>query len=96
MGIELVKEIVMGISDEATVRLWQKLFGPDARASGGVLHPAAGPAIRFTPSASDGIQSVAFRVASLGRARRFLQASGLLDRDAKSRIAILTLSTSTG
>lgn len=88
MGIELVREIVIGTSDEATVRLWQKLFGPDARASGGVLHPAAGPAIRFTPSASDGIQSVVFRVASLGRARRFLQASGLLDRDAKSRIAI--------
>lgn len=89
LGIELVKEIVIGTSDyEATVRLWRKLLGPDARAAGGVLHPAAGPAIRFTPSASDGIQSVVFRVVSLGRARRFLQASGLLGRDAKSRIAI--------
>ena len=89
MGIELVKEIVIGTSDyEATLRLWQKLLGPDARASGGVLHPATGPAIRFTPSASDGIQSVVVRVVALGRARRFLQASGLLGRDAKSRIAI--------
>ena len=89
MGIELVKEIVIGTSDyEATVRLWQKLLGPDARASGGVWHPAAGPAIRFIPSASDGIQSVVVRVVALGRARRFLQASGLLGHDAKSRIAI--------
>ena len=89
MGIELVKEIVIGTSDyEATVRLWQKLLGPDARASRGVWHPPVGPAIRFTPSASDGIQSIVVRVAALGRARRFLQASGLLGRDAKSRIAI--------
>jgi hypothetical protein len=89
MGIELVKEIVIGASDyEATVRLWQKLLGPNARASGGVWHPAAGPAIRFTPSASDGIQSIVVRVVALGRARRFLQSSVLLGRDAKSRIAI--------
>jgi hypothetical protein len=89
MGIELVKEIVIGTSDyEATVRLWQKLLDPDARASGGVWHPAVGPTIRFTPSASDGIQSIVVRVAALGRARRFLQASGLLGRDAKSRIVI--------
>ena len=89
MGIELVKEIVIGTSDyEATVRLWQKLLGPDARASGGVWHPAAGPAIRFIPSASDGIQSILVRVEDIGRARRFLQASGLLGRDEKSRVAI--------
>ena len=89
MGIELVKEIVIGTSDyEATVRLWQKLLGPDARASGGAWHPAAGPAIRFIPSASDGIQSILVRVEDIGRARRFLQASGLLGRDEKSRVAI--------
>lgn len=89
MGIELVKEIVIGTSNyEETMRLWQKLLGPDVRASGGVWHPVAGPAIRFTPSASDGIQSVVVRVVALGRAHRFLQTSGLLGRDAKSRIAI--------
>lgn len=79
LGIESVKEIVIGASDyPATVRLWQKLLGPSAQDSVGEWRPASGPALRFVPSAKDGIESIVIRVASLPRARQFLQANGLL------------------
>jgi len=88
-GVLSVKEILIGTSDyKATRQRWETLLGATAGEFAGHWQPGAGPAIRVAPAPADGIQSIVIRVAGLDRARRFLQANGLLGRSTKTTIAM--------
>ena len=88
-GILSVKEILIGTPVyKVTTRLWQTLLSPGAPEFHGNWQPAAGPAVRFVPARTEGIESIVIRVAALDRTHKFLKANGLLDQSTKRAIVM--------
>ena len=89
LGIEAVKEIVIGVTDLEIARgLWQKLLDP-ARASGSnTWQVGGGPAVRLVTANTNEIQELVVSVTSLPRAKSFLREKALLGRDAEQEATI--------
>ena len=78
LGVESMREVVVGTSDIETMRArWQQLLNP-ARAVQGVWQVGTGPAIRIVPATENRVEELVVRVTSIGRAKAFLRADGLL------------------
>jgi hypothetical protein len=79
LGLERVKEVVVGVRDFRKARaLWSKLYAPAREIASGVWEIDDGPALRLVESDSDSIQSLALRVSSLERAETHLRESGMI------------------
>lgn len=78
LGIIAVKEIVLGISSyDRGVASWQKLLHAKSE-NGGEWKPAEGPRIRFIAADTTAAQTIIVRVASVSRARGYLERQKLL------------------
>ena len=79
LGIRFVKEIVIRTKDlNGDSERWQRLFLPVAPSMANGWQIGNGPAIRLTPGSGREIQRIVLRVASLSRARDFLERKQLL------------------
>jgi hypothetical protein len=82
LGVEAVREIVIGASDiEATRARWQRMLDPIRANPAGTWQVGSGPGIRIVRANEDRVQELVVRVASLERAKAFLRANGLLASD---------------
>ena len=88
LGIRGVEEIVVGTTDlDAANRLYQKLLEPAVPVSG-VWRIGDGPAIRLVHADKNLVQGFLVRVASLARARAFLDERQLLGSASANRLTI--------
>ncbi len=89
LGVESVKEIVIGVSDLARARaLWQKLLDPMRSSTSTAWQVGSGPAIRLVSAKENAIQELVISVASLPRAKAFLREKGLLGSDSEKEAMI--------
>ena len=89
LGIEAVKEIVIGVIDlEAARGLWQKLLDPARSSETNAWQVGSGPAVRLVKANSNEIQELVVLVNSLPRAKAFLQERALLGRYAEEEATI--------
>jgi catechol 2,3-dioxygenase-like lactoylglutathione lyase family enzyme len=89
LGIEALKEIVIGVDDLESARaLWQKLLAPTRPSEPGVWQIGDGPAVRLVAAETTTVQELVIRVASLQRARTFLREKGLLGTDSLGEATI--------
>lgn len=89
LGIEAVKEIVLGVRDlEAARRLWQKLLDPTPMSSSGWWQVGDGPAIRLLQAKENAPQRLVVAVASLPRAKAFLREKDLLGTNTEREATI--------
>jgi hypothetical protein len=78
LGVISMREVVLGASDVGTMRArWQRLLSP-VRPIQGAWQVGTGPAIRIVAAKANRVEELVVRVASLARARAFLQRNGLL------------------
>ena len=79
LGLERVKEVVVGVRDFARAReMWAKLYAPASEVSEGVWEIDDGPALRLVASGENSIQSLALEVSSLERAETHLRERGMI------------------
>ena len=89
LGVEAVKEIVIGVTDlESARRLWQTLLDPARSSGSNAWQVGSGPAIRLVQANQNAIQELVVSVTSLPRAKAFLRARALLGRDAEEEATI--------
>jgi hypothetical protein len=89
LGVDSVKELVIGVHDIAAARRdWANLLGPIDATQEPVWQVGSGPAIRLIEANEDQLKLLRVKVKSLGRARVFLKAEGLLGLDTEREIAI--------
>ena len=89
LGIERIKEIVLGSEDPATDRSrWEGLLAPAAASPIGVWQAGRGPAIHLVADTRAGILRIVLTVKSLERARTFLDGKHLLGAVSAGEIAI--------
>jgi hypothetical protein len=89
LGVLGVREVVIGARDLALeTQRWQALFDPVEARPGPVWAVGDGPAIRLSPDRGYRIRSLVWEVASLRRARAFLDAEKLLGRDGDDGLEI--------
>ena len=82
LGVESMREIVVGTSDVATMRpRWQRLLDPARPTRAGAWQVGTGPAIRIVPAKENRVEALVVRVKSLARAKAFLHTHGLLARE---------------
>jgi hypothetical protein len=82
LGVESVREIVIGASDIGAARArWQKMLDPIRPDPAGTWQVGSGPGIRVVSANQDRVQELVVRVASLARAKDFLRRNGLLASD---------------
>jgi len=87
LGIHSVSEIVIESADIAKdAALWQQLLGNPA--SSRKWQVGSGPAIRLTPGTKNGIQSIAFKVESIRKAKEFLSKNRLMGYTSADEISI--------
>jgi hypothetical protein len=88
LGIRGVEEIVVGTTDlDAANRLYGKLLAPTQPVSG-VWRIGDGPAIRLVRADRNLVHGLLVRVASLARARAFLEERKLLGSASEMRVTI--------
>ena len=79
LGIESVKEIVVGVRDlDAARALWQKLLDAAPSSTSNAWQVGGGPAIRLVPATENSVHELVVTVSSLQTAVGFLQEKGLL------------------
>jgi len=79
LGLQGTQEIVIGVQDIETVREnWQKFFAPLVPERPDVWQVGDGPAIHLVTAERDGLLRLVWKVASLERAKVFLQKKKLL------------------
>lgn len=82
LSVLSVREMVYGATDTMQMhRQWQSLLAPIAALSPGVWSLGDGPALRVRQASGNSIRGLVINVASLGQAREFLSAHGLLGAD---------------
>lgn len=86
--MEGVREIVIGAKDlAAETERWSNLLDP-APLTEGAWELGDGPAIRLTAGSEDRIEALVCEVASLDRAKRFLEDEGLLAPAGETQLTI--------
>ena len=86
LGVEAVKEIVIGVTDLERARgLWQKLLDPAPSSGSSSWQVGSGPAIRLVRAEKSTVQELVISVASLPRAKAFLREKGLPGSSQKKR-----------
>src|SRR5687767_4358380 len=89
LGVEDVKEVIVGVSDLKAARsLWQRLLDPAPASGSSTWQVGDGPAIRLVQSKDDMTQGLVIRVKSLQRAKAFLRENGLLGADSEEGATI--------
>lgn len=89
LGCEFVKEIIMGSEDyEKAVERWQNLLKPISASSSGLWQVGGGPAIRIVSNQENRIQGLVLKVASLTRAKAFLEEQRMLGTITEEGITI--------
>ncbi len=89
LGIESVKEVVWGAADfKEEVNRWRNLLEPIPQSEAGLWRVGNGPAIHLVSSKEDKIQGLVLEVASLTRARAFLEKNYLLGPASGNEVAI--------
>lgn len=89
LGIECVKEVVLGVKDlEKKQSRWQNFLNPVLPSAPAMWQLHSSPAIRLVPSAENIIKTLVLKVASLEKAKNFLAEHGLLGRDEKQQVCI--------
>jgi catechol 2,3-dioxygenase-like lactoylglutathione lyase family enzyme len=89
LGIDAVKEVVIGVTDLEIARgLWQKLLDPARSSGSNAWQVGSGPAIRLVKANKNAIQELVVSVNSLPRAKAFLRERALLGRDAEEDATI--------
>jgi hypothetical protein len=90
LGVECVKEIILGVKDLEKKRSgWQNFldpFHPSAPATWQL--PEGSPSIRLVPFQRNVIKTLVLKVSSLERAKDFLAERGLLDASKKQQVRI--------
>lgn len=89
LGLEGVQEIIVGAKDfETAQQNWQQLFAPIAPLHPGLWQIGDGPAIRLVPHIQDGLLRLIWKVASLERARAFLNKQGMLGISTEQQLSL--------
>jgi hypothetical protein len=80
LGVERVREVVLGARDLAVEReRWQRLLHPTAAGADGRWHLGDGPALRLVEDDADRIRCMVCEVSSVARATEFLEREQMLD-----------------
>lgn len=88
IGLLSVREITVGAKDlQATQKAWDKFLAPVRRAEGRYAI-GNGPALRLAEAGENRIISLVLEVASLQKARAFLEGKGLLGEASQDQIAV--------
>lgn len=89
LGLLSVSEIHITSKDAAALKKkWAQVFAPSSMSSGGLMPIGAGPAVRTSTGKRDAIEGLVLEVASLSKAKEFLQAKGLLGSAAAGELRI--------
>jgi hypothetical protein len=89
LGIESVKELVIGVKDVAAAQHdWSILLGPVPPSQEPLWQIGTGPAIGLVAAQQDHLMLLRVKVKSLERARAFLKAENLLGLDAGHEISL--------
>jgi hypothetical protein len=89
LGLEAVKEIVIGATDFATTNVyWHNLFVPEPALQNGRWQIGDGPAIRLIAHEQNGLLRMVWRVSSLEKARIFLAEQDMLGQVQEQQIRI--------
>jgi hypothetical protein len=88
LGVEAVKEVIVGVTDLAARGLWQKLLDPTPMSGSSTWQVGDGPAIRLFQAGENTTHGLVISVASLPKARAFLRERGLLGTDSQHEATI--------
>jgi len=88
LGVEAVKEVIVGVTDPAARSLWQKLLDPTPLSGSGTWQLSDGPAIRLLQARENTTRELVISVASLPKAKAFLRERGLLGIDSQQEATI--------
>jgi hypothetical protein len=89
LGVETLKEVVIGVTDmRVALGLWQKLLDPTPLSGSSMWQVGDGPAIRLVQAKENVAQRLVITVASLPRAKAFLQTRGLLGTHSEKEATI--------
>lgn len=89
LGLQAVKEIVLGVTDLAHSRAqWGQFLAPAVMPEPDIWQLAQGPAIRLVQSEFDAIQGLVLQVADLAHARAFLIEQQLLGESSDTMLAL--------
>jgi len=89
LGVETVTEVVLGVTDmKVAVGLWQKLLDPTPLLGPSMWQVGDGPAIRLVHAKENVAQRLVITVASLPRAKAFLETRGLLGTHSEKEATI--------
>ena len=92
LGIESVKEVVVGVRDFDAVReLWRRLYAPATEKAEGVWEVDDGPAARLVPADANSIRTLKLKVSSLPHAETSLRERGMLGAVTENEITIAPL-----
>jgi len=88
LGVRYVKEVELGVNDvEGSRAAWQALLDP-VKPVKGVWRMGKGPALRLTPDKENSFKSISIRVKSLFKAKKFLEANGLLGEVSENTLSL--------
>ncbi len=90
LGVEYVKEVILGVKDlERKQSDWQNFLNPILPSASAMWQLSEGsPAIRLIPSTENIIKKLVLKVVSLEKARNFLAEHGLLDTNKEQQVCI--------
>jgi hypothetical protein len=89
LGVAAVHEVIVGATDlKQAMNLWERLLAPARAVEPGLWRAGDGPAIRVVQSRENRLQGIVIRVASLSRAKTFLQEKGLLGSVSEGSLTI--------
>ena len=89
LGLNRVREVVLAARDlERERRAWQRLLDPTEPGPDGAWHLGDGPSIRLIEDETDRIARLVCEVASLERAREFLEREDLLGEVTASAVGL--------
>lgn len=96
LGIEYVQEIVIGVPETAPQSTaWARLFDPLVPDETGLWSLGGGPALRFIPQSTPGIQTMVLKVTSLEQAKAFINQADL-QMEIRNKWLTLTLPHTSG
>lgn len=79
LGVTTVKEVIVGVTDvKLAMELWERLLAPRRAVEPGLWRVGNGPAIRVVQARESKLQGIVIGVASISRAKSFLQEKDLL------------------
>jgi hypothetical protein len=89
LGVAAVQEVIVGANDlKLAMKLWERLLAPGLAVEPGLWRVGNGPAIRVVQAPESRLQGIVIRVASLSRAKTYLQEKGLLGSVSEERLTI--------